>query len=517
MPAPQRVAIYIRWSTEDQGQGHTLEIQRESCRYYCLAQGWEVPEERIFIDDGYSGGDLDRPAMARLRAAVAGGQVDCVVVYRLDRLSRNIRDIINLVLGEWEDTCCVRSTQEPVDTTSDAGRLLLTLLGSFADFERSTIRTRTFSGKRKNAQKARNPGMPYAFGYQRGDQAGQYVVQAAEAAVVAAVFEWYVRGHSCRWIAAELNARGLRTRRGCRWYDADISRLLRNPLYMGRLEYNRRTWTQRRKGGQVRGNAPGEVVAVDGAVPPIVSPALWAAAQAARRRRQGVRHGGAAAAGASRHLLSGLARCGCGHALVGQAGKDPRHAYYQCAAARAGGRGACGSRGIRQRELDSVVRTALLGHHAPKPPFSPLLLRGFQEQAERRRLMAAALQARERELRAAVQRYKADYRAGRLAAGLCSELVAEARQELADLDRRRAGAAAGAGEGCQAGPDPDRARQVYAQMDPWTVLTAPERKQVLRLLVASVQASLDPEQHVLRVEVAWRVRTPADGGGPATV
>jgi site-specific DNA recombinase len=113
--ASDKVAIYIRWSTEDQGQGHTLEIQRESCRYYCMSQGWVAREDLTFIDDGWSGSNLERPALTRLRDSVKAGQVECAVVYKLDRLSRNIKDIINLVLGEWEEACCVRSTQEPVE------------------------------------------------------------------------------------------------------------------------------------------------------------------------------------------------------------------------------------------------------------------------------------------------------------------------------------------------------------------------------------------------------------------
>ncbi|HWI66569.1 MAG TPA: recombinase family protein, partial [Symbiobacteriaceae bacterium] len=85
---PTKVAIYIRWSTEDQGEGTTLEVQSETCRAYLVSQGWAVNPELIFIDDGYSGGSIERPAMARLRSAVAAGEVHCVVVYKLDRLSR---------------------------------------------------------------------------------------------------------------------------------------------------------------------------------------------------------------------------------------------------------------------------------------------------------------------------------------------------------------------------------------------------------------------------------------------
>ncbi|HWI61210.1 MAG TPA: recombinase family protein, partial [Symbiobacteriaceae bacterium] len=81
-----RVAAYIRWSTDDQSDGTTLDVQKESCMHYIKSQGWQFREDLCFIDDGYSGGTLDRPAMTALRQAVKAGNIQCVVVYKLDRL-----------------------------------------------------------------------------------------------------------------------------------------------------------------------------------------------------------------------------------------------------------------------------------------------------------------------------------------------------------------------------------------------------------------------------------------------
>ncbi|HYG58020.1 MAG TPA: recombinase family protein, partial [Symbiobacteriaceae bacterium] len=79
-------AIYVRWSTADQGDGTTLETQLEACKKLCAHHGWNVPDDRIFIDAGESGGNLLRPALDRLRAAVRSGAIKRVIVYRLDRL-----------------------------------------------------------------------------------------------------------------------------------------------------------------------------------------------------------------------------------------------------------------------------------------------------------------------------------------------------------------------------------------------------------------------------------------------
>lgn len=510
---PDQVAIYIRWSTEDQGQGHTLEIQRESCRYYCLSQGWTVQEHLIFIDEGCSGGTLDRPALTRLREAVCAGLVDCVVVYRLDRLSRNIRDIINLVLGEWEEVCCVRSTQEPVDTTTDAGRMLLAMLGSFADFERSSIRTRTFSGKCKNAQKARNPGIPYPYGFRRGDQVGQFVVEPDEAAVVQTIFSRYAQGLSCRRIAAWLNEQRLRTRTGCQWYDSDIARLLRNPLYAGRLVYNRRTWGQVKKGGQVAANHPDKVVTAEGPVPAIVAPALWDEVQRLRAERPRVDRGRAPRSAASRHLLTGLLRCRCGHAMIGLVtGRRPaEHAYYCCSAARSGGPAACACGPIRQAVLDRAVLERLRAACPPKPPFSAALLESLYAEVRLQKRQVDGLALRARELQGALARFKADYRSGRITGELFQELAREVTEEQAQVQRQHQSGAARLTKLQACRVSVNHARQAYERLDGWRELEPGECKQVLRLLLESVMAFRERSSPEVAVRIDWRLPAPGVG------
>jgi site-specific DNA recombinase len=110
-----RVGIYIRWSTEDQGEGTTLAVQREACQSYIHSQGWTPSDALTFVDDGISGGTVDRPALTRLRAAVRAGEVDCVVVYKLDRLSRSVVDMVKLVLEEWDGHCYLKSAREPLE------------------------------------------------------------------------------------------------------------------------------------------------------------------------------------------------------------------------------------------------------------------------------------------------------------------------------------------------------------------------------------------------------------------
>jgi site-specific DNA recombinase len=322
---PNKVAIYIRWSTEEQGQGTTLEVQQEACQYYCKSQGWNHRSDLVFVDEGYSGGTLDRPALTQLREAVKQGQVECVVVYKLDRLSRNLLDCVTLVRKEWGPHCALYSTKENFDTQSPVGQMVFNILVSFAEFERNVIRDRTMSGKLKRAQQGRNAGQVYPFGYKKGDD-GEWALDGwdeerhcftGRAAILRRIFDDYLSGVSARAIADHLREEGVPASKGGSWRYNTISALLANPSYMGKYTYGRR------RGGK-RGQEP--VLEVEDAFPPIVSEKEWDTVQRMRTERAAL----SPRSLASDYLLSGLARCGkCGGTLAG-AGNKPGYRYYTC-------------------------------------------------------------------------------------------------------------------------------------------------------------------------------------------
>lgn len=502
--ASDKVAIYIRWSTEDQGLGHTLEIQRESCRYYCLSQGWAPRDDLTFIDDGYSGSTLERPAMTRLRAAVAGGAVDCVVLYKLDRLSRNIKDIINLVLDEWEDTCTVRSTQEPVDTSSDAGRMFFTMLGSFADFERASIKTRTWSGKRKNAEKGRNPGIIYPYGFAKAE-AGGWEIVPDEAAVIRRIFDEYLKGRSCRHIAFGLNDEGRRTRSDKLWANADISRLLRNPLYCGRLEYNRRAFAAKRKTGKVADKPAGEVITFDGAAPAIVDTETWAQAERVRASRPRVDRGSSARTQSSPYLLSGLLRCTCGHAWVGIQGGKANERFYACAGARSSGPAKCTSRSVKTAALDAFVLQRVQLTWPLKGPFRADLLAGLRHTADDHEARIRSLRQRLSAQDSALARFREDYKTGKLTAEIYMELISDTRAEREQLATHLQNALADHKTAGQAREQVEQAADWYARLDAWEALELTERQQVLRMLIERITVSRPKGGPDLTLHVDWRL------------
>lgn len=143
--AEGRAAIYVRVSTAEQADpglnGGSLESQEARCRAQCEARGLEVV--RVFTDAGQSGGTLERPELAKLRACVRAGDAAVVVVYAVDRLSRSQADTLAL-LGEFEEAGAgLTAASQPFDTTTPAGRAMLGMLAVFAELQRAEIRERT--------------------------------------------------------------------------------------------------------------------------------------------------------------------------------------------------------------------------------------------------------------------------------------------------------------------------------------------------------------------------------------
>lgn len=333
------VAIYIRWSTEDQGQGTTLDVQLEACRKYCDQQGWYVPDDFIYVDEGYSGGTLDRPAMARLRADVASGRVTVVVSYRLDRLSRNLADATNLVDREWKNRAVVRSATEEVLPEQDEGWLNYSFRATFADYERRVIRQRTLAGKLRRLREGKKVHGRAPYGWKNSGTPGVLVLDEPAAEVVRTMFHKCARENmGAPALARWLNETGIKSPGGKKWSAPHVATLLANPIYGGTLVYGARKrvkqsraepgpWDQRQ---QPLVEAPADPACV----PPIIARQLWDEVQAvveARRTRftrgRGVTHP---------RLLTGLVFCPCGGSLSPKVttcrkGKQPtQNRYYRC-------------------------------------------------------------------------------------------------------------------------------------------------------------------------------------------
>src|SRR6059058_3129582 len=215
-PRSLRCAIYTRKSTEEglEQEFNSLQAQRESAEAYILSQrqgGWVALRDR-FDDGGFSGASMDRPALRKLLMEVEAKRIDCVLVYKVDRLSRSLLDFARLMeLFERRGVSFVSVTQEFNSTTS-LGRLTLHILLSFAQFEREIISERTRDKMSAARRKGQWLGGTPVLGYNIDPQGGRLVVNPAEAERVREIFAISVGCASLAAAQQQIRARGLLTK-----------------------------------------------------------------------------------------------------------------------------------------------------------------------------------------------------------------------------------------------------------------------------------------------------------------
>ncbi|RYU61325.1 recombinase family protein [Methylolobus aquaticus] len=251
--ARKRCAVYTRKST-DEGLDqafNSIDAQREAGQAYIASQraeGW-IPVTEDYDDPAYSGGNMERPALKRLLADIERGQIDIVVVYKLDRLSRSLADFARMVEIFDRHGVSFSAVTQQLNSATSMGRLMLNVLLSFAQFEREVtgerIRDKIAASKRKGLWMG---GVP-PLGYDVVNR--QLVINQAEAAIVRCVFEDMLTLGSTTRIAAALNAEGKTTkawttqegrrREGTRFDKKYLYKLLRNRIYLGELSH-RGTW-----------------------------------------------------------------------------------------------------------------------------------------------------------------------------------------------------------------------------------------------------------------------------------
>ena len=247
---PVRCAIYTRKSSEEglAKEFNSLAAQREAAEAYIHSQrqeGWVALPE-TYDDGGFTGANMERPALRKLLDEIAAGRVDCVVVYKVDRLSRSLLDFARII-GEFEKhgSTFVSVTQQ-FNTSTPVGRLTLHILLSFAQFEREIISERTRDKKAAAKRKGKWTGGYLPLGYDL-DTHGRLLVNAAEAQQVNAIFDLFAKLGSLERTIEELHRRGWTTKSwvtamdklhvGTPFTAASLTRLLCNELYTGAVPY----------------------------------------------------------------------------------------------------------------------------------------------------------------------------------------------------------------------------------------------------------------------------------------
>ena len=368
-------AIYTRVSSEKQKEEQTIGSQTAALIEYAPIHGYTVPEAWVFRDEGYSGSILIRPALERLRDLAAAGEIEAVLVYSPDRLSRKYAYQVLLMEEFARHGVEVLFIKSPQAATPE-GELLLQFQGMIAEYERAQIAERTRRGKRYRAKSGLAnvlSGAPYGYRYVKKSEASHafYEVIEAEAAVVREVYRFYTEealsiGAIVRW----LNAQGIPTRKGksC-WERTTVWAMLRNPAYKGtacfgkteRAERKKITRPLRQRGGfsprsSANRDRPREEW-IEIPVPALVSAETFALAE---ERLEHNKHF------SPRHtqeptLLQGLLVCSlCGYAYYRTSTRTSKRKlyYYRCLGSddyrHPHGR-VCTNQPVRQDYLDALV------------------------------------------------------------------------------------------------------------------------------------------------------------------
>lgn len=227
---PIRCGIYIRVSTEEQVEGHGLDVQQSQCEAYAAAYGLIVV--KVYTDAGLSGtlSVDDRPGMKEALRAASNGEIDIILFSKMDRIARKA----GLILSIWEQIektgCSVVCVKERIDTTTAVGRMFRTVIAAFTELERDTILERTSDGMNKRAEEDGEKGGRLPYGYVRKEH---LEIDPDEAQVVRFVFHQRFVNHSpLRNIAYQLNQGGfIKPRLATKWRHSTVQSILLNEDY----------------------------------------------------------------------------------------------------------------------------------------------------------------------------------------------------------------------------------------------------------------------------------------------
>jgi DNA invertase Pin-like site-specific DNA recombinase len=220
---------YVRVSTDKQAEkGFSLEVQVEKVRAMAVVQGVDLSE--VIVDRGESAKNLDRPGMAHLLDLVNRKAIDRVIVAKLDRLTRSVKDLANLLETFEKRRVALVSVAESLDTQSAAGRLVLNIMVSVSAWEREAIGERT-AAVLQHKKRERQVFNHTPYGFQRCGS--RLTADEREQATIRRVFAAKAQGRSLREIASALNADGVATKTRGTWHASTVSNILNNSLHEG--------------------------------------------------------------------------------------------------------------------------------------------------------------------------------------------------------------------------------------------------------------------------------------------
>ncbi|WP_049366486.1 cassette chromosome recombinase CcrB [Staphylococcus epidermidis] len=352
------VGGYIRVSTERQVEGYSIEGQITQIEQYCQFNSYELVD--IYADRGISGKSMNRPELQRMLNDAKNGKLDCVMVYKTNRLARNTSDLLTIVEELHRQNVEFFSLSERMEVKNSTGKLMLQILASFSEFERNTILENIYTGQRQRALEGYYQGnLP--LGYNNiPDNKKELMINQHEANIVKYIFESYAKGHGYRKIANALNHKGYVTKKGNPFSISAVTYILSNPFYIGKIQFAKyKDWNDKRRKG-----LNDKPVIAEGKHTPIISQSLWDKVQARKKQvsKKPQVHG------KGTNLLTGIIACPqCSASMSASItvntlkdGTKKRIRYYSCSNFRNKGSKVCSANSVRADVIEKYVMDQIL-------------------------------------------------------------------------------------------------------------------------------------------------------------
>lgn len=352
------VGGYIRVSTERQVEGYSIEGQITQIEQYCQFNSYELVD--IYADRGISGKSMNRPELQRMLNDAKNGKLDCVMVYKTNRLARNTSDLLTIVEELHRQNVEFFSLSERMEVKNSTGKLMLQILASFFEFERNTILENIYNMQHQRALEGYYQGnLP--LGYNNiPDNKKELMINQHEANIVKYIFESYAKGHGYRKIANALNHKGYVTKKGNPFSISAITYILSNPFYIGKIQFAKyKDWNEKRR----KGLNDNPVIA-EGKHAPIISQELWDKVQSRKKQvsQKPQVHG------KGTNLLTSLIFCEkCGATYAASTttntlkdGTKKRIRYYSCSNFRNKESKVCSANSVRADVIEKYVMDQIL-------------------------------------------------------------------------------------------------------------------------------------------------------------
>ena len=363
----KKVAIYCRVSTVEQAEeGYSIDEQNLKIREYCEREGHEIYD--LYEDRGISGKNItNRPGIKQLLKDATENKFDLVIVWKLNRISRKLLDILNIVELLNKHNIAFRSLTENFETETPSGKLQLNIMGAIGEFERETIAENVKMGLVARSREGRWCG-GVVLGYDvveipsegKKRKNTKLQINEKEASAVRRIFDLYSQGHGYKAVVNRVNKEGYKTKRNNEFAVATVRDILRNPVYIGKIRYNvRQDWSKKR-----RNNINPNPILSDGQHEPIIDMATWNKVQVIlneRSKKQNkIYH--------SEFPLTGILKCPvCGAGMTISRSTSKRKdgtkrilEYYSCGNWKNKGTAVCSSNGIRAEIADEYVLNKIM-------------------------------------------------------------------------------------------------------------------------------------------------------------